>query len=298
MKEKIILPRLFILGTQRSGTTLLTRVLSSHPHFYVQNEGMPVRKIFSSTKSVDDIRANINKQFYKIRKSGSINDFLRQKNIDSWGYKDPQLTEYTDSLDLIINASKNKTKFVLIVRDARGVVNSYIDNKWGLGTNAYTGALRWKREVREQLSFMEKHSDLFLIIRFEDLLQDMEASIRAVCEHIDLEYAPSMLEYHQKKPEYKEKRENLNTSKKPDSTIAQKWRKTLSEREINIIEYVAGDELSRLGYEISDKHVSVSGLEKFYYLAHQKIIGEIQLQYRWRKASISDFFDKFGNHGR
>lgn len=288
-----MIPELFILGTQRSGTTLLTRILSNHPDFFVQNEGMPIKKIFSLTKSVDEISANFNNQFIKSHNGVCINDFLKKKKIKSWGYKDPQLTEYLENLDLIIDASGDVTKFVLIVRDARGVVNSYIDNKWGLGTNAYTGALRWKQEIQDQLDFMEKHPDLLLLIRFEDLLQNMEATIRVICNHIGLEFAPSMLEYHQKKAEFKEKRENINTNRKPDSAIAQKWKKKLSQREIDIIEHVTRDELLRLGYEVNSQHVSISELEKFYYRMHQKIIGEIQLQYRWRKSAIADFIDRF-----
>lgn len=293
MREEITLPGLFILGTQRSGTTLLTRILSSHSDYFAQNEGMPVSNIFSSAGTIEEIATNFNKQFCKSHNGESINDFLQRKNIKSWCYKDPQLTEYLESLELIINAYKYETKFVLIVRDARGVVNSYIDNKWGLGTNVYTGALRWKQEVQEQLNFMEKHPDLCLLIRFEDLLQNMESSIRAICNHINLEYVPSMLEYHQEKAEYKEKRENINTHRKPDSAIAQKWKKSLSQREIEIIEYVTKDELHRLGYEVSSNKVSISALEKIYYLTHQKIIGEIQLQYRWRKAALTDFFGQY-----
>jgi len=173
-----------------------------------------------------------------------------------------------------------------------------VDNKWGLGTNAYTGALRWRHEVQEQLKFMEKYQDLFLLIRFEDLLQNMEESIRAICKHINLEYAPSMLQYYQKKADFKEKRENINTHKKPDNAIAQKWRQTLSQREIDIIEHVAKDELLYLGYELSNNHIEISKLEKLYYLTHQKIIGEIQLGYRWRKAYIIDSINRFRNRRR
>lgn len=298
MKEEIILPSLYILGTQRSGTTLLTRILSSHPNYYAQNEEMHIKRIFSSIKSIDDVKKNFNNEFLRKVSGDPINDFLKKNGLKAWAYKDPQLTEYMDCLELIIKESKTAPKFILIVRDARGVVNSYIDNKWGLGTNAYTGALRWRREVREQLNFMEKYQDLFLLIRFEDLLQNMEESIRAICKHVDLEYVASMLQYYQKKANYKEKRENINTYKKPDNAIAQKWRQSLSQKEIDIIEHVAKDELLHLGYKISNNHIEISKLKKLYYMTHQKVIGEIQLGYRWRKAYILDFIDCFRKRKR
>jgi hypothetical protein len=140
---------------------------------------------------------------------------------------------------------------------------------------------------------MKNNPDLILLIRFEDLLQNMESTIRTVCDHIDLEYVPSMLQYHQKKAEFKKKRENKNTNRKPDNSIAQKWMKSLSQREIDIIEHITKDELLRLGYEVSNNYVSISEIEKLYYQIHQKIIGEIQLQYRWRKAAFANFLDQF-----
>ena len=293
MKKDIQLPGLYIMGTQRSGTTLICRIISSHPGSFVQNEGLPVRKIFVSEDSIDDIRTNMNALFAVAHNGISINDFLKQRNIDSWGYKDPQLTEYLEGLDTIVDTYGNTVKFVLTVRDARGVVNSYIENKWGLGTNAYTGALRWKTEVQAQLEFMKKHQDLFMLVRFEDLIENMEATVRSICEHIGLEYDPSMLLYHQNKAKFRIKRESINTNKEPDIAIAQKWRNSLTQHEIDIVEHVARDELVMLGYDVDERPVSISRIEKMYYRIHQKIIGEIQLRYRWRKAAVSDFLEQW-----
>ena len=48
---------IFLLGTQRSGTTLLTRILSAHPDIFIQNE-LPLDTIFTPGADVDAITAN------------------------------------------------------------------------------------------------------------------------------------------------------------------------------------------------------------------------------------------------
>jgi hypothetical protein len=291
MNNTITPPQVFILGTQRSGTTLLTRILSSHPDFYAQNEEMSTRKMFTNSNSLGEVLTQLNSEFTRVHRGQAIGSFLEQRKIKKWGYKDPQFTEYLDKLEFFIGTSK----FILITRDGRGVVNSYIDNKWGLGTNAYTGALRWKNEIRQQLDFQAKYPDHVLLIRFEDLIQNMEPILKTICKHINLTYSPVMLQYHQKKPDFKQKRENKNTNKKPDINISQKWMKSLSQREVDIIEHVANKELLKLGYKITNNPISITSLEKAYYNLHQKIIGEIQLQYRWRKSAVSDYLDGYRN---
>ena len=158
---------IFLLGTQRSGTTLLTRILSAHPDIFIQNE-LPLETIFTISAKNKDIINNINVHF-KTRYKKNIDEYLEYKSKKLWGLKDPQLTEHLNALEQFIPDSK----FIIIVRDGRGVVNSYIDNKWGLGTNAYTGALRWEREVEQQLAFKSKYPESCLVIRFEDLIENL-----------------------------------------------------------------------------------------------------------------------------
>jgi hypothetical protein len=58
----------------------------------------------------------------------------------------------------------------------------------------------------------------------------------------------------------------------------------LSQFEIDVVENVAGDLLEKLGYKKIGQPVKLSKLQLFYFKWHQKIIGEIQIQYRWRQA--------------
>ncbi len=271
---------LFILGTQRSGTTLLARILSSHKDIFIQNE-ISVEKVFEGVNDPAKMLSLMDVQIQE-RHGDSLEDVLQKEGKSVWGVKDPELTYHLEKLEQFIPESK----MLLILRDGRGVVNSYMENKWGLGTNAYTGAIRWKEEVEQLLDFAERHKEQVLVVRFEDLITGMEAELRRICSHFGVEFDPEMLKYDKKKAMFKENPHNVNTNKAPDITLAEKWQSRLSPREVGIIEYVAGDTLKAHGYELAGEKVCPSAIERAYYLVHQKIIGEIQLQWQWRRSLI------------
>jgi hypothetical protein len=265
---------LFLLGTQRSGTTLLTRILSSHPRLYVQNE-LPIEGLFDGELGKEIILKRIVDSIQNIH---GIQVPLEQDNDAPWGWKEPLLTYHLDALEQHFPESK----YILIIRDARGVVNSYMDNKWGLGTTAYTGALRWQKEVALQLAFAKKMQDKCLTLRYEDLIRDLPKVLKQLCEFIGIEYSEDMLDFHQKKLEFKENRENRNTQKPADPTNIDKWSQVLSSREVALIEHVSNQELVEMDYELVSKPILPSWFELAYYKAHQAIIGELQLQYKWK----------------
>lgn len=271
-----MLSPLFIMGTQRSGTTLLTRILSAHPDIFIQNE-LDLPKVFEDSSSTDSVIEGIKRQIF-IENGSSLDDLVGEKTL--WGLKDPQLTEYVEVLRKFLPESK----FIIIVRDGRGVTNSYMENKWGLGTNAYCGAQRWMQEVNEQLNFMAQMPGNFLFIRYEDLVTDLKATLGQVCEFLECPLAPEMLEYDKQESYYNVQRENVHTFKKPDKRLSEKWKSKLSHFEISVVEKVAGDLLEKLGYAKVGSPVKLSKLQLLYFRWHQKIIGEIQIQYRWRKA--------------
>lgn len=270
----------FIMGTQRSGTTLLTRMLSAHSHIFVQNE-LPLIKVFVGDRSKNTIIEKIS-EIIKRKHGFSVDELVSDKGIKCWGLKDPQLTEYIEDLKAFLPGSK----FIIIVRDGRGVANSYIENKWGLGTNAYTGALRWKKEVQQQKAFMKLAPENFMLIRFEDLVTDMPNNLMKVCEFLNIEYSDTMLNYHKSDAAYVANKENINTQRKPDVQLANKWQQRLTKKQIDIIEYAAGDELNANNYTLQGQNITLSPIAMFYYKLHQKIVGEWQLQFQLKRAKI------------
>lgn len=267
----------FLLGTQRSGTTLLTRILSNHSSVYVQNE-LPLTQLFDEEFSLDKFYRNMDNLFEK-RFGKSVKMFVEERKLEVWGLKDPQLTEYLNELENFMPAAK----FILIIRDARGVVNSYIDNKWGLGTNAYTGAMRWNKEVNLQLEFAKKYPNNVLTLLYEDLVTDMESELERICSFLEIPFDHKMLAYHEKKTDLESNKQNINTSKAPSKQITEKWKTQLSRSEIDIVTSTCGKTLQALGYVDSYAELKISAFMRLYFELHQKVLGELQIQYQlWK----------------
>jgi len=279
---------LFVMGTQRSGTTLLTRILSAHKEIYVQNE-VEIPYVFDGENAPSNLITKLKAELLLNHKI-NIDEFM-QKGCKVWGLKDPQLTEHISVLENFLPRSK----FIIIVRDGRGVTNSYMDNKWGLGTNAYTGAIRWKKEVKQQLAFMKVMPENFFFIRFEDMVNDLQTSAKSLCEFLGVPFDKDMLNYNKKESYYKIQKENMHTFNKPDKALTSKWQTNLSTHEINVIENIAGELLLELGYAKIGAPIKLSSFQKTYYKIHQTIIGEIQLQYKWRKFRVKDAIRNYTN---
>ena len=217
-----------------------------------------------------------------------LDALLREQGKSLWGLKDPELTAFLQELETYFTDHK----FVIIVRDARAVVDSYMRNKWGLGTTAYTGALRWLKEVAAQMEFADRHHDRVHILRYEDLITDPEHELTILSEFIGLGYSTDMMEYYKKPTTYHRTRENAATFARPEPKHIDKWTNRLTRREVAIIDGVCGDRLRQMGYAVgADRHIP-TGVERSYYLVHQKVIGELQIQYRWRMSVLREHIRK------
>lgn len=267
---------LFIIGTQRSGTTLLTRMLSAHPNIFIQNE-MGDWGVFNKPYVPKELHRRITNKFYS---HGVDLKGLEEQKVH-WGWKDPMLTPYIFELA----AAYPDAKFIVLVRDPRAVVASYIENAWGLGTNAYTGALRWQREVAHQLTLLNVYPDRCFLLKYESLIKATVECLESVVKFVGVEYTHSMLNYHQKPLEFSENASNVNTRRPVNQISLNKWKETLSYRQIGTINKVCKNLMQQL--DISDdieKTHKLTKLETYGYLIHQAVVGEYQLQYQLRKA--------------
>jgi len=106
-------------------------------------------------------------------------------------------------------------------------------------TWAWAGAVRWHRRLRR------RYPGSYRLVRFRDLVQQPEVTIRELCAFLGVGFEPAMLEQ-----EVTSRGVTLGTSGF-DATAADRWRDSISTREAAWIGRLLGRRLDEMGYERS-----------------------------------------------
>src|SRR5215510_14853722 len=85
-------PSIFVVGTQRSGTTLLCRMLSAHPNIFVKNEIPNPCAMFAWGASAADVVRQISDSVRESLAGRPLEELLTVEGKTRWGLKDPGLT--------------------------------------------------------------------------------------------------------------------------------------------------------------------------------------------------------------
>ena len=154
-------------------------------------------------------------------------------------------------------------RFIHIVRDGRDVTRSCIRIGWA--GNVWTGIERWMEA--EQLWSNLKESlpaNRYVETTYEQLITDPEGVLAQICAFIGVEYSPAMMAYAES-----------STYNKPDARLITKWKKSMSEHEIRLVESRIADMLIQRGYPLS-------GLPKLTVTPWMKL--QIRIQDRWGRT--------------
>ncbi len=280
-------PSIFIVGTQRSGTTLLCRMLTAHPHIFIKNEVTDSCKIFSGNKLKQEIINDINIEIQNAYHENS-ESFLKKIDKKVLGLKDPKLTYCLDDL---VNYFPD-ARILFIIRDGRAVANSYIKSKWGYATNIYHGAVLWKREVGLHRAFIQKNLQRCHIVRYEDLVRNTEKELIEICSFIGQPYSENMKNYSEQPVYIKRNELNKHTFRGIDESIMSKWKNELTPYQISVFEAVAGDTLLQNQYNLVGEKIEISELTKIWFSLQQKILGNVQLHYQLKSRIFKRFIQK------
>jgi len=216
------LPAPFVVGVNRSGTTLLRMMLDAHPELTVPPETHFVPELIEACESgkatAESILATITSQRewgdFGLTESQLLDAFGAIQPLDAgealrafyeayaervgkprWGEKTPI---YVKSMRKIERALP-EARFVHVIRDGRDVALSIRDRAVKEHPIPVI-AERWVRRItraREQAKRLAHYKE----IRYEQLILDTEPTLREVVDFFGLPWEDAVLDYHQRSAE-------------------------------------------------------------------------------------------------
>lgn len=278
-------PAPFIVGMGRSGTTLLRMMLDAHPLLAIPAETHFAPAVMAFER--DGVEAAVAavfgnglwedyglsaEEFARRARGGEpagAGEVLRafyelyaeSRGKPRWGDKSPYyVTVMTHLQELLPEA-----RFIHVVRDGRDVAVSTVP-LW-FGADDVAGVAReWsekltaaRRQAPELHSYME--------VRYEDLVREPAAVLKRVCEFLELDWTPLLLEYHREAEgrlaaELGAVRQNgrvLSAAERrgihpllaepPRPDRIGRWRREMSAADRELFDAVAAETLAAYGYE-------------------------------------------------
>lgn len=213
----------FIVGSGRSGTTLLRRMLQAHPALHVppetqelgraikvyrQSRGRPWRDVvylvlaqFEYNENFDAFEISLGPLARRLedtprsqRSLAFILDSLYRYHAEQhgvhplrWGDKSPINTLFLDRIRLVFP----DMAVIHVLRDGCDVVSSFVRS--GVIADLEAAADRWITSVDCAQRYGRAHPERFLELRYEALVTDPEATIRQVCALLELPFREEML---------------------------------------------------------------------------------------------------------
>jgi len=266
----------FIVGVQRSGTTLLRLLLNAHSDIAIPEEASFLRPLFKNEWSgqsitgpklqrlVNYLRANEQFNLWNFDREPLLQEIGSREAITFSEVMDIMYSSYAKNEGKIRWGDKSlffgsieklyemfpKARFIHIVRDGRDVFHSWRKMD-PAKSHPSVMALDWKLK----LDFIERSiktipASNMLLVRYEDLLTQPNESLQKICNFLSIDFEEDMLRFHQSSNKYIGKHHSDLIFKAIDDSNITKWKKLLTQNEIDMYQFVAGKSLKKYGYEI------------------------------------------------
>ncbi len=283
----------FIVGAQRSGTTMFRLMLNAHPGLavpfetdfvsvYEHLEGNRFADPEARAKAVESwAREPLTKKarlldnparFVNLQDidsfdalvSAVMQHYSRQQGKSRWGVKTPSFVTEIDVLKQLFPAAK----IIHLVRDGRDVAVSMSKIRWGK-KNVIRAARDWREKVMMGRKMGNILGEDYLELRFEDLVADPAQHLQEVCEFLGEKFDPAMLDYHRSSRSampVDSQQWHQKSMSKPDTRKISSWKRNMSRSHQELFENEAGPWLRVFGYELTGRKPGlVAKLQRIYY---------------------------------
>jgi len=195
MSELMARP-IFVVGCQRSGTTMLRLMLDSHPHIACGPEtrfladlervvGADWKRLSQYGFSQEEWLARIAAFF-----GGIQSDYAAAHGKVRWADKSPR---YALSMDFITRVFPD-AQVVHVIRDGRDVAVSH-RKRFGYWSSVKS-SVKWPRYIAAARAAGSRIPEgQYLELRYEDLVGDGEATLRRLFDFLGEPWDPAVLEF-------------------------------------------------------------------------------------------------------
>lgn len=285
------LPAPFVVGVARSGTTLLRLMLDAHPELAIPPETHFVPRLAERCGTGDresaacvlealatdprwpDFgldREALGRRLEALESftlGGGLRAFYQlyagRFGKARWGDKTPR---YLIRMSLIQQLLP-EARFVHLIRDGRDIWLSLRALSFG-PDSVETAAADWASRIARART-QARTLPFYMEVRYEDLVLEPEATLRRICEFLDLTWDPVMLDYHDRAAARLAELQDVSdpatgrvakgvnrqrihalTGVPPQAERVGRWRAELEGGERQRYEGIAGALLRELGYEV------------------------------------------------
>lgn len=269
----------FVVGADRSGTTLLRLMLNGHPGLAIPPESqfivrlmrelpttgvLSVEQVDTATKIITDCPGfstwrtapkELGEAFSSHRRptlSGLVDAVYRLEieptSKARWGDKTPLYASFITEIDGLFP----RARFIHIIRDGRDVSLSLRNVAWW-GWTEYERARYWARVVRTaDRAGALLGASRYLRVAYEDLVLDTETVLEQVCVFLGVEMCDQMTSFHETAFDHltdSEKETGIHDklSRPPRDSDVDRWRTESSPLRVFLFESIAGREMDRVG---------------------------------------------------
>jgi hypothetical protein len=249
-------PAPFLIGASRSGTALLRAMLDAHPEMrmvsetgfapklaeMIRSEPMTVERIIKVMVAAgpleahgvteDEMRERL-ERLEELKAAAVLREFYdaaaAAAGKDRWGDETPSYLKRERRLQRALS----EARFIHVIRDGRDTLAAK-PGDIDVGAALATGQ-RWEKKVRsarQQEHLMEHYAE----VRYEDLIADPEATLRSVCELLELDFDPAMVD----PPE--------RAAIEAELGGVGAWHERLAPDQLGAFEEAGGEMLDELGY--------------------------------------------------
>jgi len=270
----------FIVGSGRSGSTLLRVILCAHSRIAIPPETYFIKPLLERlpagkpldaaqlARAVDIItghyrwpdmgltRERFEHDVARLEKPGLrdvmnvIYDFhLDREGKTIWGDKTPPYVSIIPGLVALYP----EARIIHLLRDGRDVAKSFQKVGW-YGPWLHDNTSEWRSAVHSVRECRAAHPEIGIHeVRYEDLVRDTETTIRSVCRYLGIEFEPGMLRWEDglegRIPE-REAHIHRKLRRKPRNSDIDRWRREMTARERLVAEAFMAGELKSAGYPL------------------------------------------------